>query len=110
VAPHHYRITVDALDPSRGEEGLQSLSFFASTHGEVFAAVANLRERLECTACTATKLAVGLALLSEVMHQRHILPTPLREPMRELIAALSDCTDGTETTAIGDSRTASGLI
>jgi hypothetical protein len=95
VGTHHYRITVDALDPSAGEEGLQSLSFFASTHGDIFAAAANLRERLECTACSATKLAVGLGLLSEVMHQRPILLAPLREPMRELIAALSGSPDGT---------------
>ncbi len=90
MAPHHYRITVDALDPSQREEGLQSLSFFASTYSDIFAAVGNLRERLECTACAATKLAVGLGLLSEVMHQRHILP----EPMREVIAALSESPDG----------------
>jgi hypothetical protein len=82
---------VDALDPSAGEEGLQSLSFFASTHGDIFAAAANLRERLECTACSATKLAVGLGLLSEVMHQRPILLAPLPE----LIAALSGSPDGT---------------
>ena len=98
MAPHHYRITVDALDPSQGEEGLQSLSFFASMHDDVFAAVANLRERLECTACAATKLAVGLGLLSEVVRQQHILLTPLREPMQELIAALSVSPAGTETT------------
>ena len=98
MAPHHYRITVDALDPSRGEEGLQSLSFFASTHSDTFAAIASLRERLGCTACTATKLAVGLGLLSEVMRQQHMLLTPLHEPMRNLIAgllmaALSDSRD-----------------
>jgi hypothetical protein len=91
--PHHYRITVDVLDPSEGEEGLQSLSFFASTHSDIFAAIASLRERLECTACQATKLAVGLGLVSEVLHQQHMLLTPLREPMREFIAALSDHPD-----------------
>jgi Domain of Unknown Function with PDB structure (DUF3861) len=92
--PHHYRITVDALDPSQGEEGLQSLSFFASTNHDIFTATASLRERLECTACQATKLAVGLGLVSEGLHQQHTLLTPLREPMREFIAALSDTRDG----------------
>jgi hypothetical protein len=67
IVPYHYRITVDALDPTPGEEGLQSLSFFASTHTDIFAAVGALRDRLECTACHATRLAVGLSLLSEVV-------------------------------------------
>ncbi|HEX4582879.1 MAG TPA: DUF3861 family protein [Acidobacteriaceae bacterium] len=102
MAPHHYRIMVDALDPSQGEEGLQSLSFFASTHSDIFAAIASLRERMECTACAATKLAVGLGLLSEVMRQQHILLTPLHEPMRELMAALSDSPDGVGCLPIGD--------
>jgi hypothetical protein len=63
-------------------------------HCDIFAAVGTLRERLQCTACAATKLAVGLGLLSEVLHQQHLLPTPLREPMREFIATLSDSPDG----------------
>jgi uncharacterized protein DUF3861 len=86
VTPHHYRVTVDALDPSQGEEGLQSLSFFASTHNDIFAAIGILRARLEFSACAATKLAVGLGLVSEVLHQQHILLTP----MREFIEALAD--------------------
>lgn len=93
MAAHHYRITVDALDPDPGGEGLQSLSFFASTPDDIFAAIATLRERLQCTACQATKLAVGLGLLSEVPHQQHILLSPLREPMRECIATLCDISD-----------------
>jgi hypothetical protein len=93
IVPHHYRITVDALDPTSGEEGLQSLSFFASTHTDIFAAVGALRDRLECTACHATRLAVGLSLLSEVRHESHSLLIPLREPVRELIAAMTDTPD-----------------
>jgi hypothetical protein len=89
IVPHHYRITVDALDPTPGEEGLQSLSFFASTHTDIFAAVGALRDRLECTACHATRLAVGLSLLSEVV-QQHTLLTPLSEHVRELIVATTD--------------------
>jgi hypothetical protein len=88
IVPHHYRITVDALDPTPGEEGLQSLSFFASTHTDIFAAVGTLRERLECTACHATRLAIGLSLLSGVMHEQHMLLMPLREPMREVVKSL----------------------
>ena len=88
--PHHYRITVDALDPTPGEGGLQSLAFFASTHTDIFAATSTLRERLECTACHATRLAIGLSLLSEVMHERHMLLTPLREPMREVVKSLNE--------------------
>jgi hypothetical protein len=94
IVPHHYRITVDALDPTPGEGGLQSLSFFASTHTDIFAAIGTLRDRLECTACQATRLAVGLSLLSEVLHQQHMLLTPLREPMREIIAEMTDTPDG----------------
>lgn len=88
--PHHYRITVDALDPMPGEEGLQSLSFFASTHTDIFAATGTLRERLECTACHATRLAIGLSLLNEVMHEQHMLLAPLREPMREVVESLNE--------------------
>jgi hypothetical protein len=90
IVPHHYRITVDALDPTPGEEGLQSLSFFTSTHTDIFAAVGTLRESLECTACHATRLAIGLSLLSEVMHEQHMLFTPLREPMREVVKSLNE--------------------
>jgi hypothetical protein len=90
IVPHHYRITVDALDPMPGEEGLQSLSFFASTHTDIFAATGTLRERLECTACHATRLAIGLSLLNEVMHEQHTLLAPLREPMREVVKSLNE--------------------
>jgi hypothetical protein len=65
-----YRITVDkldALDPATGEEGLESVSFFASTPHDIFAAISALRDRFDCSACHATKLAVGLSLLSEPM-------------------------------------------
>jgi hypothetical protein len=93
IVPHHYRITVDALDPTAGEGGLQSLSFFASTHTDIFAAVGALRDRLECTACHATRLAVGLSLLSEVMHESHTLLIPLREAVGEFIAAMTDSPD-----------------
>ncbi len=65
-----YRITLeklDALDPVTGEEGLESVSFFASTSDDIFAAANNLRDRFNCSACHATKLAVGLGLLSEAI-------------------------------------------
>ena len=65
-----YRITVDklaALDPATGEEGLESVSFFASTPHDILAAANNLRARLNCSACHATRLVVGLSLLSEAM-------------------------------------------
>ena len=79
---------------ARAKRSLQSLSFFATTNHDIFTATASLRERLECTACQATKLAVELGLVSEGLHQQHTLLTPLREPMREFIAALSDTPDG----------------
>jgi hypothetical protein len=62
-----YRITVDALDPVTGEEGLKSISFFASTSHDILSAANSLRDRLDCSACHATKLAVGLGLLSEAI-------------------------------------------
>jgi hypothetical protein len=69
--PHHYRITVDKLDTLEplepGEGGLESVSFFASTPDDILAAANNLRDRFNCSACHATKLAVGLGLLSEAM-------------------------------------------
>ena len=62
-----YRITVEALDPATGEEGLESLSFFASTPHDILTAAKSLRARLDCSACHATKLAVGFSLLSEAI-------------------------------------------
>jgi hypothetical protein len=64
---HHYRITVEKLEPTTGGGGLESLSFFASTTDDILSAAKSLRARLECSACHATKLAVGLGLLSEAM-------------------------------------------
>ncbi len=84
---HHYRITVEKLEPTAGGGGLESLSFFASTTHDILATVDSLRSRLECSACHATKLAVGLGLVREVMHTR---PEPeiFSEPMREFIGSI----------------------
>ena len=90
MSEHHYRITVDKLEPTAGEGGLESLSFFASTSHDVFAAISTLRDRFDCSTCHATRLAIGLSLLSEVMHERHMLLTPLREPMREVVKSLNE--------------------
>jgi hypothetical protein len=68
----HYRITVDALDP--GGEGMESVSFFATTHSDLFAEAKQLRQRLCCSACTATKLAVARGLLAEQPAVQHPLP------------------------------------
>jgi uncharacterized protein DUF3861 len=87
---HHYRITVDKLEmlePPTGGEGLQTLSFFASTHHDILAAADSLRDRLDCSAGRATKLAVGLSLISEVIHA-HRDPKQLREPLLELFNSL----------------------
>src|SRR5438309_525612 len=75
-----YRITVDALDPTTGEGGLESISFFASTPNDILAAANSLRARLDCSACHATKLAVGLGLLSEAMHA-HRNPALVTAPL-----------------------------
>jgi hypothetical protein len=62
----HYRITVDKLDPFKpGEEGLESISFFASTQHDLFAEASELRHRLGCSACAATRLAIARCLLAE---------------------------------------------
>jgi hypothetical protein len=82
-----YRIVVDALDPITGEGGLESLSFFASTPHDILAAANNLRAGLDCSACHATKLAVGLGLIREVMYT-HREPELFSEPMRELLGSL----------------------
>jgi hypothetical protein len=68
---YNYHVTVDRLDlrqHTTGEGGLESVSFFASTLNDISAAIAPLRDRLDCSACHATKLAVGLSLIREVMH------------------------------------------
>jgi hypothetical protein len=57
---------VDTLEPT-GEGGLQSLSFFASTAHDILTTSNHLRARLECSACHATKLALGLGLMNEVL-------------------------------------------
>jgi Domain of Unknown Function with PDB structure (DUF3861) len=70
MASNHYRITVEklgALDPTTGEGGLESVSFFASTPDDILTAAKSLRARLACSACHATKLAVCLSLINEVM-------------------------------------------
>jgi hypothetical protein len=85
-----YRITLeklDALDPTTGEEGLESISFFASTPHDILAAANNLRARLNCSACHATRLVVGLSLLSEAM-PAHRDPALFTEPMRQLLGSL----------------------
>jgi hypothetical protein len=87
ASPHHYRITVDKLEPPTGEEGLQSLSFFASAPHDILAAANSLRDRFNCSASHATKLAVGLSLISEVMHAHHD-PAQLHEPLLELFQSL----------------------
>ena len=90
ASTHHYRITVDKLDMREsptGEGGLQSLSFFASTHNDILGAANSLRDRFNCSASHATKLAVGLSLIGEVMHARHD-PAQLHEPLLELFQSL----------------------
>ena len=87
---HHYRITVDRLDvqqPSTGEGGLESLSFFASTLNDISAAIGTLRERLDCSSCHAAKLAVGLSLIREVMHT-HRDQIQIHETLLDLFQSL----------------------
>ena len=84
---YHYRITVDKLEPTAGEEGLESLSFFAATPHDILNAANSLRDRLDCSACHATKLAVGLGLISEAMHP-HREPELFIDPMRDLLGSL----------------------
>jgi hypothetical protein len=86
---HHYRITVDELDahPATGEGGLESLSFFASTPDDILSAAKSLRARLECSACHATRLAVGLSLINEVISAQRD-PIQLHEPLLELFKSL----------------------
>jgi Domain of Unknown Function with PDB structure (DUF3861) len=87
MSPHHYRITVDLLEPAAGEGGLESVSFFASTPNDILSTANNLRARLECSACHATRLAVGLSLINEVIFAQRD-PMPLHEPLLELFQSL----------------------
>jgi hypothetical protein len=85
-----YRITVDkldVLDSTTGEGGLESISFFAATPHDILAAANSLRDRLDCSACHATRLVVGLSLLSEAM-PAHRDPALFTEPMRQLLGSL----------------------
>jgi hypothetical protein len=85
-----YRIAVEALDPATGEEGHESLSFFASTTHDIFATVNALRSRVECSACTAAKLAVAISLLDQsIQERRHeALFTPLHQAAAEVLRLL----------------------
>ena len=94
-----YRITVDALDvdaldPATGEEGLQSLSFFASISDDIFATVSSLRTRGDLSACTAAKLAVAISLLSESeLERRDDAPfTPLHQAAVDALRSLKSVT------------------
>jgi hypothetical protein len=78
VRAHHYRITVDRLDPLKpGEGGLESVSFFATTSSDMLAAAKILRERLGCSACVATRLAIAQGLLAE--------ESAVRDPFSSLV-------------------------
>lgn len=72
---HHYRITVDKLEPldrfESGEGGLESISFFAATPNDLFAEAKQVRHRLGCSACRAAKLAVARGLLGEESAAQH---------------------------------------
>lgn len=85
-----YRIVVDALDPTTGEGGLESLSFFASTHNDIFAAIGSVRGCLNCSASSATRLAVALSLLSHAMHEQTSAArfTSLRQAALEFMNSL----------------------
>ena len=83
----HYRVTVDALEPTTGEGGLESLSFFASTSHDILTAAKSLRACLECSACNATKLTLGLSLINEVIFAQRD-PIQLHEPLLELFKSL----------------------
>jgi hypothetical protein len=99
MSAYQYRITVDMLEHPTGEGGLQSLSFFASTPNDILAAANSLQDRFDCSASHATKLAVGLSLISELTHEHRskTLLAPLQESMRQFIASLN--TIATETVA-----------
>jgi hypothetical protein len=62
---YHYRITVDKLEPTTGEGGLESVSFFATTSSDIIDAAKTLRECLRCSASRATSLALGYSLIGE---------------------------------------------
>ena len=75
------------MQHSTGEGGLESLSFFASTPHDILAAANSLRAQLDCSACHATKLAVALGLIREVMHRRRA-PELFSESLSELLHSL----------------------
>ena len=85
-----YRITVDSLNP--GEEGLESVSVFAATTHDLFADANQLRHCLDCSASHATKLAVALSLIGEIMQTRRS-GAPFSEPMRQLLASVRIATE-----------------
>lgn len=65
--------------PETGEDGLHSLSFFASNQEDVFAAVSHLRNQFGLTACHAACLAVGVSLVNQA-HESHAAKSLFRLP------------------------------
>jgi hypothetical protein len=80
---HHYRITIEAIAAPQEAPVAQadSLRFEISNHDELFAIVERMRQREDLDPDSATALAVGLKLFSEVMlnNRQHPLFAPLKE-------------------------------
>lgn len=66
---HRYRITVEHLADAHGSPlpNDQPLQFEVGNHDNIFAIVERTRERVDFDPISATALAVGLKLFSEVM-------------------------------------------
>lgn len=88
---HRYRITIEHLqDPGGNPVTRTPLVFETGNHDDIFAIVERMRERGDFDAPTATSLAVGLKLFSEVMleHRDHPLFAELHSHFRQFMKHL----------------------
>jgi hypothetical protein len=88
---HRYRITVEHLqDPGGNPVTRAPLTFETGNHDDIFSIVERMRGRGDFDAETATSLAVGLKLFSEVMleNRDHPLFTELQPHFKQFMKHL----------------------
>ena len=85
---HRYRITLEHIGtPKEGTELHPPLTFEAANHDDLFPIIQRSQDKALFDPETATALALGLKLFSEVMlkNRQHPLFADIRDPMRAFI-------------------------
>lgn len=85
---HRYRVTLEHMATPKEEQPLhEPLSFETANHDDIFSIIERSRAKGVFDEETASSLALGLKLFSEVMlkNREHPLFADLHGPMREFI-------------------------